>query len=128
MKKYMKKIICTLALISFSSVAVSGTAIDSTSYGEKWPFTVEKGVVACLKNNSVIFIANKKEYALNGTASSQGYQPIEPIWKYDVEFLAYQKQTAISEGKSLEDIQKEMGGTPRINIGDVLTIGLKLCD
>ena len=124
----MKKVLSTLALMSISCFAVSGTAIDSASYGEKWPFTVESGVVACLKNNSVIFVANNTEYALNGVASSLGYQPLEPIWKYDVEFLAYQKEAAISEGKSLEDIQKEMGGTPRINIGDILKTGLELCD
>jgi hypothetical protein len=58
--------------------------ITRAELGDKWPFTVDKGSVMCLEGRYVVFIADGKTYALNGTAVSSGrFQDIAPIRRPD---------------------------------------------
>jgi hypothetical protein len=82
-----------------------GSLEISSADFKKWPFTVDKGRLACKPGKSVTFTANGTEYAVNGTAKSQGYKPIDPVWAQD----------------------KELGHGLKVNIGDVLNRGLELC-
>lgn len=54
--------------------------IKKESFGDRWPFTVEKGILIN-KNDAIIFKHNDIEYGLNRTALEQGYTHIKPIWK-----------------------------------------------
>jgi len=50
-------------------------------YGEKWPFTVDKGALFC-KGDAIYFGAYGKFYALNGTAAARFKYPYpHKIWK-----------------------------------------------
>jgi hypothetical protein len=64
--------------------------VKQEDYGEKWPFTVNEGYVACEEGTYVIFIAHNVKYALNGTAQTirkqRGYNAIDFIWKNDPKF------------------------------------------
>ncbi len=125
----MKKI-HTFIILFFtisSVIAADQQLVKASDYGEKWPFTVKQGFVTCTEGSSVIFLAGGNKYAVNGVAKSKGYRAIEPIWRYDPEMIKMQKEIAKSENKSLKEIRKIMGPTPRVNIGPILDLGLKLC-
>lgn len=64
-------------LLSLFSPASSVT-ITRAEYGEKWPFTVESGTL--WRDGAAIVFQADKNYAVNGPASQQGYQDIDPIW------------------------------------------------
>lgn len=113
-----------LSLLALSPT-LNAKEIHQSSYGESWPFTVESGELGCYEQ-AVFFIANDKEYAVNGVAQSKGYDAIEPIWKEDSSLLEYQKAIAKKENKTLRQVQDEMG-VSRVNIGPILQEGLKLC-
>lgn len=58
--------------------------ISKTDYGADWPFSIDGGVLKC-DRSAVLFLANGKRYAVNGTAKnwakSEGYDDeIEEIW------------------------------------------------
>jgi hypothetical protein len=66
--------------------------VTSTEFGDKWPFTVNEGVISKevlevggKKYAILTFITEGKVYALNGFAASRikqrGYLEIEAIWK-----------------------------------------------
>lgn len=57
------------AVLAALSVPVTAEEINSKKYGEKWPFSVEKGELACY-GNAVTFTSNGTVYAVNGVASS----------------------------------------------------------
>jgi len=70
-KDYGSKVIL---LISMASGAIEEA---------KWPFTV-KGTVKCIPPATVVFVAETGTmYGLNGTATGQGYKPVDEIWKDD---------------------------------------------
>lgn len=53
--------------------------ISSAELGDKWPLTVEEGVLAC-DRSAVTFRTNEGQvYALNGLAMSRGFLEITPI-------------------------------------------------
>lgn len=58
--------------------------ISRAQYGTAWPFTVYEGTLVCIPVgplSEVIFEANGKRYALNGTAMyASKYADIEEIW------------------------------------------------
>lgn len=107
--------------------AQSSKTITAQEFGDEWPFEVESGLVSCV-NGSVLFTVEGKQYAVNGTAEANGYAEIEEIWSFNPEMLAFQKELAREENKTLEQIQQEMGGTPRVSISAVLNAGLELCN
>jgi hypothetical protein len=59
--------------------------VTKADYGEKWPFTVDSGLLRCIgPRQEIIFVANGETYALNGTAKSNPkYADIRPIWRDD---------------------------------------------
>jgi hypothetical protein len=57
--------------------------VSKEKYGEKWPFTVFTGRLECIPPGIVIFQTDKKIYAINELASSQGYEKIDKILKND---------------------------------------------
>jgi hypothetical protein len=74
-----------------------GYFLKSSDFGDKWPFTVKDGRVACPDGQSVIFLSGGKKYGVNGFAKSRGYSPPEPIWRYDPEIIKKQKEIAKAE-------------------------------
>ncbi len=114
-------------LFGIYSASSQALPIESSQFGDNWPFTVESGELACVNGVAIVFSTGGTDYAVNGTASTMGYSGIEPIWKLDPDMLEYAKDTAKSEGKTLEEVQSVMGKV-RVNISAVLQQGLALCD
>lgn len=88
------------------TAAPAGT-ISRESMGDKWPLTVDSGVVACDGTSTygaVTFTANGVTYGVNGAALQQGLPKIDPIWSDD----------------------PSIPGT-KINIGPIIDAGLALC-
>lgn len=59
--------------------------VEAEELGQAWPLTAARGTLSC-KGNKAAAVATftdmtGKRYALNGAARSQGYAPIDPIWK-----------------------------------------------
>lgn len=55
---------------SEETVATTGKKLTSLDFGEKWPFNISEGIVKCTEYGGVVFQANVKIYALNGTDCS----------------------------------------------------------
>ena len=98
-------------------------SISRSEYLEKWPFTVEDGLLKCEAQGIVTFVTNGVEYAVNGLATASGFADIDPIWEYNEKL---NQRMADSAGISLEQYMQEQT-VLRINIGTVLDDGLKLC-
>lgn len=102
------------ALFSFSGQKI----ISKEQFGDKWPFTVERGILQCKEGKVILFHANGKVYSVNGKADglakSRGYHDIREIWKNNPE---YSKFFAPDDPEH-----------PKINIGPIIEEGLKLCD
>jgi hypothetical protein len=101
-----------LAAIAIVCVGCSGSdagthseTVSRADFGSSWPFTVERGVLACEGAGAVTFEAGGTTFAVNGIAAGQDFADIEPIWRDDPE----------SPGL-------------KINIGPVIDRGLDLCD
>jgi len=92
---------------SSNSVAVKAplfTDMRSWQVAE-WPLTVPSGILRCLDDGgSVVFENGEKTYAVNGTATSRGYDDINPIWKAHPNNII-----------------------PKVNIGPLINAGLELC-
>jgi hypothetical protein len=54
--------------------------ITRDEYGDRWPFTVERGILSCT-DNAVVLTTGGTAYAVNGQARTRGYAPTEPIWR-----------------------------------------------
>lgn len=57
----------------------AGVLVTREAFGERWPFTVERGYAACFRG-AAVFRAEGKAYALTGRAAALGFDPIDPIW------------------------------------------------
>lgn len=56
-------------------------AVSRAGMGAAWPLTVDAGTVACQDGVDRIFTtAAGKTYGLNGTAKTDGFPGIDPIW------------------------------------------------
>ena len=90
------------------SLSPSEVKITKQEFGAKWPLTVDEGILACKGRGGVgevIFMANGKTYAVNGTAkSAKKYIPIDEIW---------------ADNPSVSGLKKD--------IGPIIERGLKLC-
>lgn len=86
----------------------SEVKITKQEFGEKWPLTVDEGILACKGKGGfgeVIFKANGKTYAVNGIAmGTKKYIPVDEIWANDPSASVLKK-----------------------NIGPIIDRGLKLC-
>jgi hypothetical protein len=92
-----------------SGLSASEAKITKQEFGDKWPFTVDEGILACKGTSSfgeVTFTANGKTYAVNGAArGTKKYIPADEIWA---------------------DNPSPLGG-PKKDIGPIIERGLKLC-
>jgi hypothetical protein len=99
---------------SLVACACSGTVdpqseqrISRAQFGDDWPFTVTEGLLRCDRGTFVVFVANGKTYAINGSAKGaanrEGYVDFESIWRPD-----------------------ETPGL-KVSISPVIEAGLKLC-
>ena len=75
----------TLVSVRCSDAADDGSKeITRTQYGIEWPFTVERGRLRCDPGSHVVFLANDKTYAVNGSAKGaaarNGYENVDEIW------------------------------------------------
>jgi len=76
-----------------TTVTVFAVPIRKSTFGDAWPFTVDKGVLACIPHGQqtleIIFHANGITYAVNGTARSRRdnglpvYADLAGIWADD---------------------------------------------
>ncbi|MCW2487079.1 DUF2511 domain-containing protein [Candidatus Symbiopectobacterium sp. NZEC127] len=71
----MKKIVITALVLLMSAGAYAAgdksKTITAKSYGDKWPFTFEKGELIC--STGIVVLKNSKDgkvYALNGMANA----------------------------------------------------------
>ena len=73
---------------ALSSATQIRAVISQAAFGDRWPLTVSKGTLMCDRSRrpriAVVFEADGKWYAVNGTAKDAGYPPIDPIWKITV--------------------------------------------
>ncbi len=107
-----------------NEISKSERVIYRVDYGNEWPFTVDKGVLKCT-SNQVLFLANGKHYAINGSAqssaNSQGYSSLEEIWAYDAVIV----QQLLAMGYSKAEVEEIK---PRISITRIIQDGLSLCN
>ena len=86
--------------------------VSASDFGDKWPLTVSEGLLGCSPAGRLQAVTFETAagiiYAVNGTAKSSGFPPIEEIWRPDPrpEFATFGL---------------------RVNIGPLLDLGLKLC-
>ena len=111
----MKRSIVLMVLFLFlwlpGSVFADKKNISEATFKERWPFSVNKGVLQCKefvlpsgrKLQLVLFYANDKIYGVNGTASTR-FESIDGIW--------------------LDN--PDIPGT-KISVGPIIQEGLKLC-
>lgn len=81
-----------LAVLS-AGCGTGGVKIARTEYGDKWPFTVNEGILSCRDTGRTVgttrmieitFTANGVVYAVNGTAKqNRSYSNIDAIWADD---------------------------------------------
>jgi Protein of unknown function (DUF2511) len=109
---------------SEGTVATTGKKLTSLDFGEKWPFTISEGIVKCTEYGGVVFEANGKVYALNGTAQMHsdeyGYANVAEIWAVDEKMAQAMKDNGYSK-EEIERLKK------RISISAVIDAGLELC-
>jgi hypothetical protein len=80
-----------VATCLFAATSEAGRPVNATDFGDRWPFTVEAGEIACIRgpeaagrrHDAALFRASGKTYALNGAAKQLGHLEIDPIWKAD---------------------------------------------
>jgi len=119
MHKLIARIALTTGLVSLTwagSLAGSGVEVTAAEYGDKWPFTVDHGLLRCEFPSRVVFRTNDVDFAVNGSAASR-YAKIEPIWRVNTKM-----QEAFKAAGAASDF------VPRINIGPMIQRGLELCD
>lgn len=70
--------ICAFCISACGSNAPSEAANDRvvsrSDYGPDWPFTLDSGTLRCDAGNHVVFVANGRPYAINGSAKSAAAQ------------------------------------------------------
>ncbi len=95
-------------------------------YGDRWPLTVDEGIVECIPWSAVVFHARGETYAVNGLAlgrrDEEGWRDIAEIWRDNPNYF---------EPQTIDDvIQLSRAGAtgPKVDISPVLNTGLSLCD
>ena len=98
-----------------ATVPPNATEAEFQGRGLKWPLSVNAGYLGC--EGSAVWFATPGgvTYAVNGAAHGR-YKPIEPIWLTDQKMMNELKAAGASGGPTL-----------RVNIGDLIQEGLKLC-
>lgn len=68
-------------LVSACSGGKDELPVSEANFDGDWPLTVSEGKIRCGDGAALLFSAKGKAYALNGVASQQGYEKIDPIWR-----------------------------------------------
>jgi hypothetical protein len=56
-------------------------SVSRSTLGDKWPLTVDSGVLSCVDPMSVVFETSGRRYAVNGAAKTKtGLPPVDAIW------------------------------------------------
>lgn len=105
----LTRIAIALLLGATSLAAAAGDrVVTSADLGDKWPLTIDSGTLQCrpfMGSLQILTIrADGKTWAVNGTATGQGFPEIDPIWKGN----------------------PEISGA-RINIGPLIDLAKSLC-
>lgn len=79
-----------LPILLLAGCGSNGIKITRSDYGDKWPFTVEEGVLSCRDTGRTVgttrmveitFTANGVTYGINGTAKGNDrYSDVDAIW------------------------------------------------
>ncbi|MEO5360603.1 MAG: YebY family protein [Nitrospirota bacterium] len=77
-----------VCLIYEPQYSKQGKMVTKTQYGERWPLSIDKGQIECMRGavvfntrgDAVVFNTGYKTYALNGFALQLGYPRIDDIW------------------------------------------------
>lgn len=100
-----------IAVLVSACGPASGTTVTLQEYGDRWPFTVESGVLECGRSgvtDAVTFTSGGTTYSLNGTAdtfaSSKGWADVGPIWR-----------------------DNPAGPGPKVDLSPLVTRGMALC-
>lgn len=109
-------VICAVGLLALLvGCGETGENVSRSDLGNAWPLTVKSGTIRCDGSEgfgAVVFTdPDGNEYGVNGTAKSQGYAPIDPIWRDD---------------HSLDEYL-DPGAVYKIDISPLIKRGLKLC-
>jgi Protein of unknown function (DUF2511) len=92
MKKPLKRFVGAASImVALAGVVVRAAdkRITRADYGERWPFTVEEGVLSCAalgrigttRVTAVYFRVGLTRYAVNGAAKGHADPDVEAIWK-----------------------------------------------
>jgi len=95
--------------------APNATRADFASRGLTWPLTVDRGWLGCAGDAVWFEAPDLTFYAVNGAAARQ-YRDIKPIWAENQQMM-----------RELRAAGAKGGPTLRINIGDLIQEGRKLC-
>lgn len=121
----MKSIYIAVAVFAAQAFTQCAYANDKivtrADYGAEWPFTVDKGILRC-SDNEVTFSTGGTEYAVNGSAKSAGYSPMDSIWQPNIELI---QEMADATKITLEEAMGEF--TLKISVGPMIKSGLELC-
>ncbi len=95
-------------------VPPNASRADFASRGLIWPLTVDRGWLGCTGDAVWFRAGDGTTYGVNGAAS--GYSKIDPIWAEDSRMMGELRAAGAKNGPML-----------RINIGDLIQEGRKLC-
>jgi hypothetical protein len=99
MKKYLLILVC----LAGCGLPKNAKEITKAEYGDRWPFTVEKGILRC-EDGMVVFESDGNEYGVNGLAQNQFKKDIGTILQDDDQ---YGQINGHSVKKSVEPIIKD---------------------
>ena len=82
--RWVRPVALFLLLVSTEGCGSSGVQVTKEEYGEDWPFTVDRGEVACVDKlsegvGSAVFRHGGKTYALNDFAEARGHAALDPV-------------------------------------------------
>ncbi len=112
-----------LPILMLVGCGSNGIKTTRSEYGDKWPFTVEEGVLSCTDTGrtvgttrmlEVTFTANGVTYGLNGTAKQNSrYSNVEAIWANDPSLPGTRKNITpiIDRGLALDGGIRATGGS-----------------
>ena len=96
--------------VNVTSDKYGGVRITRDEYGEKWPFTVDEGILNCEIASAVVLRVGGTTYGVNGLGANR-YGPIDPIWR---------------DHPSAAEDPRFKGR--KVNMGPIIDRGLLLCE
>lgn len=104
MTKLLSMLCVVIAFACLTGCGHPGTKMTRSEYGDRWPLTVNEGVVSY--DRGVLFTTNGVTYAVNGTALSnhQDLPKINEIWADDTRYpgMGIKKDIGVIIDKGLE--------------------------